>query len=130
MASLNKTEIIGNVGRETEMRFSKDGKPVTNFSVAVDEKYKTRDGEVRQDTEWFEVTTWGKLAEICNQYVNKGMLVYVSGKAHLHKWTKPDGGEATKLQLNAQSVLFLEKREASQSVDESVDKLAPDDIPF
>jgi single-strand DNA-binding protein len=79
--SLNKVMIIGNVGKEPEMRYTPDGTPVTTFPVAAGRRYTTRDGESREDTEWFNVVTWNKLAETANQYVNKGRKVYKIGRA-------------------------------------------------
>jgi len=91
MPSLNKVIIIGNVGGEPEMRFTPNGKPVTSFSVATNWVYTTPDGERRQETEWFNVVTWNKLAEQCNQSIVKGRLVYAEGRMHTRSWEGQDG---------------------------------------
>ena len=110
MPSLNRVEIIGNVGSEPELRFTSNGKSVTSFSVACNSRY-TRNGESQENTEWFNVIAWNKLAENCNQFVVKGMMVYVVGRIELHKWEGQDGKERSQLNLIANNVLFLSKKE-------------------
>ena len=82
---LNKVQIIGNLGRDPEMRFTQDGTPVTNFSVAVSESWQGRDGEQRERTEWFRVVAWRRLAEISNEYLRTGRKVYVEGRLETQK---------------------------------------------
>ena len=79
MVSLNKVMLIGNVGSDPEMRFIPNGNPVTSFRVATNRFYTTPDGERKQETDWFSIVTWNKLAEQCNQFLTKGRLVYVKG---------------------------------------------------
>ena len=76
MASLNKVMVIGNVGSEPEMRFTPAGKPVTSFRVATNRVYTNPEGERKEETEWFTVVAWNRLAEQCNQFLGKGRLVY------------------------------------------------------
>jgi len=106
MVSLNKIEIIGNVGKEPEMRFVPNGSPVVSFSVAVNDQF----GE-NKTTEWFNVITWDKLAETCNQYVTKGMLVFVEGRQQTSKWDDKEGNTHYKTELIANRVLFLSRKE-------------------
>ena len=80
MASLNKVMIIGNVGGEPEMRFAPNGNPVTSFRVATNRVYTTPEGERKEETEWFTVVTWNRLAEQCNQFLIKGRHVYAEGR--------------------------------------------------
>ena len=80
MANLNKVMIIGNVGTDPEMRFSPNGNPVTNFRIATSRIFTTSEGERKQETEWFTVVTWSKLAESCNQFLTKGRRAYVEGR--------------------------------------------------
>ena len=127
MPSLNKCEIIGNLGSTPELRFTPNGRPVTNFSVAVNRKYTMASGETGEDTEWFSIVTWGKLAENCSAHLAKGALVYVSGRISLHKWEKQDGAESSKLELSANTVQFLTKKDSQQVPS---DELEPEDIPF
>ncbi|PJB47335.1 MAG: single-stranded DNA-binding protein, partial [Chloroflexi bacterium CG_4_9_14_3_um_filter_45_9] len=77
MASLNKVMLIGNVGNDPEMRYTPGGNPVTSFSVATNRRYTDSNGETKEETEWFRVIAWRKLAESCNQFVTKGKRVYV-----------------------------------------------------
>ena len=129
MASLNKVQIIGNVGTEPEMRFTANGNPVTNFSVAVNEKY----GET-EHTEWFKIVTWQKLAETCNQFLVKGKQVYIEGKLQTRKWDSEDGQTHYKTEVIASRVLFLGKREDNPDEPNEVEapqrELEPEDIPF
>ena len=123
--SLNQMTIIGNVGKEPEMRFTPSGKPVTSFSVAVNRKY-TVDGEKREETEWVSVVAWAKLAELCNQYLNKGRQVYVQGRMSTHSWEDATGQKRYKTELIAKDVLFLGERKQSEEVDD----IDPEDILF
>jgi single-strand DNA-binding protein len=93
MAGLNKVMIIGNLGRDPEMRYTPSGSPVTSFSVAVTRKWNSRDGESREETEWFNVNCWDKLAEIANQYLTKGKQVYIEGRLRTHSWDDKQTGE-------------------------------------
>ena len=127
MASLNKVQIIGNVGKDPEMRFTGNGTPVTSFSVAATEKYNDK-----ETTEWFNVVAWQKLAEVCNQFLSKGKQVYVEGRQQTRKWDSDDGQTHYKTELIASRVLFLGKREETNENYEKteVDRLEPEDIPF
>jgi len=134
MASLNKVMIIGNVGGEPEMRFTPDGKPVTSFRVATNRIYTTPDGERRQETEWFSVVAWGKLAEQCNQFLNKGRLVYAEGRLQTRTWDDQSGQKRYRTEVIAERVTFLDRRDSSMSEDRSGqvtgDEAQDDDIPF
>ena len=103
----NRIIAIGNVGRDPEMRYTPNGNAVTSFSVATGRSYTTRDGERRDETEWFTVTAWNRLAETCNQYVSKGMLVYVDGRLKSDSWVAPDGQTRFRNEINASEVKFL-----------------------
>jgi len=85
--------IIGNLGRDPEMRYTPSGSPVTSFSVAVTRKWNSRDGESKEETEWFNVNCWDKLAEIANQYLTKGKQVYIEGRLRTHSWDDKQTGE-------------------------------------
>ncbi len=77
---MNKIIVIGNVGRDPEMRYTPSGQGVTSFSVASNRRYRTADGEQREETMWFNVNAWGRMAEICNQFLTKGRQVYIEGR--------------------------------------------------
>jgi len=134
MASLNKVMIIGNVGAEPEMRFSPDGKPVTSFRVATNRVYTTPDGERRQETEWFSVVAWGKLAEQCNQLLSKGRLVYAEGRLRTRSWDDQSGQRHYRAEVIAERVTLLDRRDSTMPEDKT-DKVAgeeaqEDDLPF
>jgi len=115
MASLNKVMIIGNVGAEPEMRFSPDGKPVTSFRVATNRVYTTSEGERKQETEWFAVVAWGKLAEQCNQFLSKGRLVYAEGRLRTRSWDDQAGQKRYRTEIIANRVNFLDRQSPSAS---------------
>ena len=104
---LNKVMVIGNLGGDPEMRYTANGSAVANFSVASNREYTTGDGERRQETEWFRVVTWNRLAEICSQYLTKGRLVYVEGRLQTRSWEGQDGATKFMTELIAHEVKFL-----------------------
>ncbi len=111
MAGLNKVMIIGNLGRDPEMRYTPSGSPVTNFSVAVSRRWSTPDGESREETEWFDVNCWNKLAEVANQYLTKGKQVYVEGRLHTRSWDdKTTGEKKYRTEVIANSIEFIGQR--------------------
>lgn len=147
MASLNKVMIIGNVGSDPEMRFTPGGDPVTSFSVATNEGYTDPEGERHEKTEWFKVVAWKRLAETCNEFLNKGTRVYVEGRQNTNKWEGEDGQPHQRTELVASRVLFLSKVESEPEAEEVVaqeveertqegaealapEGKAPDDLPF
>jgi single-strand DNA-binding protein len=135
MPSLNKVTIIGNVGNEPEMRFTPNGKPVTSFSVATNWVYTSPDGERRQETEWFNVVAWNRLAEQCNQFLAKGRLVYAEGRIHTRSWEGQDGLQHSRIEVIANRVIFLDRRGMSSTSDEKgedigVADVEPEDLPF
>ncbi|HEY79088.1 MAG TPA: single-stranded DNA-binding protein [Dehalococcoidia bacterium] len=135
MASLNKVMIIGNIGNEPEMRFTPNGNPVTSFRVATNRAYTTVDGERREETEWFTVVAWGRLAEQCNQFLAKGRRVYAEGRLRTHMWESQDGQRHYRTEIVANRVLFLDRRGPAPFSDDKVDEttsseLEPEDIPF
>ena len=105
--SMNKVLIIGNLGSDPEMRYTPNGDPVTSFSVATNRRYKTRDGGQREETEWFRVSAWGRLAEITNQYLSRGSRVYVEGRLSSRTYQTQGGETRVSLDVNAQEIQFL-----------------------
>jgi single-strand DNA-binding protein len=135
MVSVNRIIIIGNLGSEPEMRFTPNGRPVTSFSVATNRRYTTSEGERREETEWFTVVTWGRLAEQCNQYLTKGRLVYVEGRLRTHTWEGQDGQKRYRNEIVADRVSFLDRQAVAPLHGEKpseggIDELEPEDIPF
>ena len=135
MASLNKIMIIGNLGSEPEMRFTPNGRPVTSFRVATNRVYTTPEGERKEETEWFTVVAWSKLAEQCNQFLTKGRLIYTEGRLRTHTWEGQDGQVRFRNEIIANRVTFLDRQAAAPLPEEKVteggiDELEPEDIPF
>ena len=132
MAGLNKVMIIGNLGKDPEMRFTANGSAVTNFSVAVSRQYSGSDGERREETEWFSVVAWNKLAEQCNQYLQKGRKVYVEGRLQTRSWDGQDGQKRYRTEVIASEVQFLDRVASGVGAREGMegDFTDPDDLPF
>jgi len=108
------TVIVGNLGRDPEMRYTPSGVPVTTFSVAVSRKWKSQDGESHEKTTWFRVKAWRKLGELCNQYLSKGRQVLVEGEIDASAWMGQDGEPRATLELTAQTVRFLGSRSSGE----------------
>ena len=112
----NKMTLIGNVGSDPEMRYTPNGNPVTSFSVATNRRYTTSEGEQREETEWFRVSAWNRLSETCNQYVVKGMRVYVEGSFSSREWTDQEGQTRTSLEINCNEIRFLSRNNTDQAM--------------
>ena len=135
MASINKMIIIGNLGSEPEMRFTPNGNPVTSFSVATNWRYTTSQGERKEETQWFTVVTWNRLAEQCNQFLTKGRLVYAEGRLRTRTWDGQDGQKRFRNEIIANKVTFLDKQAAAPLPEEkageaAASELEPEDVPF
>jgi single-strand DNA-binding protein len=135
MATLNKVLLIGNVGTDPEMRFTPNGNAVTSFRIATNRVYTTSDGERKQETEWFTVVTWRKLAESCNQFLTKGQRVYVEGSLRTRMWEGQDGQRRSRVEVVANRVLFLDKQSVAtfpgdDNAIEMADEVDPEDLPF
>lgn len=131
MAGLNKVMIIGNLGADPEMRYMADGTALTSFRVAASRNYSGHDGERKEETEWFAVVTWRKLAEQCSQFLQKGRRVYVEGRLQTRSWDGPDGQRRYKTEVVAERVMFLDRAGGAPLPEEhdSTD-MGPEDIPF
>ena len=110
---LNKMLVIGNVGRDPEMRYTPSGSAVTSFSLAVNRRYTPPNGEPQEETEWFDITAWNRLAETCNNYVTRGMKVYVEGRLRSRSWVGQDGQTRFRNEIVANTVTFLTPRGGS-----------------
>lgn len=118
---LNKVMVIGHLGRDPEMRYTPSGRPVTTFTVAVSRSWNTADGERRTETEWFNIVSWGNLAEICKQYLYKGQQVYIEGRLQTRRWEDKEGQKHTSVEVVANEMMMLGDRRdnSSQSQEES-----------
>jgi single-strand DNA-binding protein len=110
---LNKVMIIGNIGRDPEMRYTPSGKPVTSFSLASSRSWTAPDGQRREETEWFNVVTWGNLAEICNQKLSKSQQVYVEGRLQTRSWEDDRGQRHFRTEVVANEMIILGPRDKS-----------------
>ena len=149
-ASFNKVLIMGNLTRDPELRYIPSGQPVTSFSVAVNRNYMAQSGEKKEEVSFIRVVAWGKLAEICNEYLKKGRPVFVEGRLQSRSWEAQDGTKRSTIEVVAQNVQFLgtgggkprepageespavfEEPSSGSSVAVSKDELHPDDeVPF
>lgn len=134
--------IVGNLGKDPEMRYTPSGQAVTSFSVASSRRYSGSDGQMVDETAWFRVSAWGKQAETCNQYLKKGSKVLVEGRLTPDKatggprtWQRKDGTTAASFEVTAQTVRFLSPRgeaEGGAPMDAGDAAITPaeEDIPF
>lgn len=111
--SLNKILLIGNLGSDPEMRYTPNGNAVSEFRMAVNRRYNTSSGESREETEWFRVTAWGRLAEQVNQFLQKGRRTYVEGRLSSSTYLDREGQPRATLEVTAERVLFLDPRSAA-----------------
>jgi len=127
---LNKIMLIGNLGRDPEMNYTSSGKAVTKFSLAVSRRMKDAEsGENREETTWFTVIAWERLAETCFQYLHKGSKVYIEGRMTSRKYSNKDGIEVTAWEVVARDMEMLEPKSGSQG-STSDDEMTTDQVPF
>ena len=132
-----KLILVGNLGRDPELRYTPSGQAVANFSVATNRKYKTSDGEEVDETIWFRISAWGRTGEVCNQYLKKGSKVLVEGRLNVDSetggpriWTRDDGTPATSFEVTAGQVKFLSSRGDNDGASEEGEPAqAPAEVP-
>jgi single-strand DNA-binding protein len=107
MAGVNKAILIGNLGRDPELRTTPNGQSVVNFTLATSESWTDKGGERVERTEWHRIVVWGRTAEMCNQYLSKGRSVYIEGRIQTREWEDKDGHKRTTTEINANTVNFL-----------------------
>ena len=113
MPTLNRVQLIGRLGRDPESKFTPTGKKVTTFSVAVSNRWKDKNGETKETTEWVNIEAWGRLGEVCQEYLHKGSLVFLEGRLKTEKYE--DKGETRYFtKVVVQSLEFLDKRPADE----------------
>jgi single-strand DNA-binding protein len=139
--SFNKVILVGNLGRDPELRYTPQGTPVCSFSMATNERRKDKSGEMQDQTTWFRVTLWGRQAETASQYLTKGRPVYIEGRLRVEEWTDRDGKARHTLEVHGTDMQFIgggrgeeppmERAAAagSATTTEQPD-MADDDIPF
>jgi single-strand DNA-binding protein len=109
--------IIGNLGRDPEMRYTPSGQPVTQFTVAVNRNYRDQQGEWQEETEWFRIVAWGPLAERTAEYLRKGRKVYVEGRLQTRQWEGQDGQKRYTTELIANTVTALDRRPVEEGAE-------------
>jgi single-strand DNA-binding protein len=110
--SLNKVLLIGNVGRDPEMRYLQSGEPVTTFSLATNRRWTGADGQAREETEWHNVVAWRRLAEQCNEYLAKGRKVYIEGRLQTRSWDdQATGQKRFRTEIVADRMVLLDSRD-------------------
>jgi len=108
MASVNKVILLGNLGRDPELRYTPGGQPVANFSIATSESWNKKDGSGREErTEWHRIVAWGRTAELCAQYLAKGRTVYIEGRLQTREWENKEGQKQRTTEVIANTVQFI-----------------------
>jgi|SRR3989304_5907306 len=140
MAGVNKVILVGNLGADPEMRYTPGGMAVANFKLATSENFKDKEGNKQTKTEWHKVVAFGKLAEICGEYLSKGKQVYIEGKIQTRSWEDKDGNKkyTTEIVVNIMQMLGGRGTEAgagaaASAADVTADEIPPsdiDDVPF
>jgi single-strand DNA-binding protein len=111
MAGVNKAILVGNLGRDPELRTTPNGQSVVNFTLATSETWNDKSGERQERTEWHRIVVWGKTAEMCNQYLSKGRTVYIEGRIQTREWEDKDGAKRYTTEVNASTVNFIGPRQ-------------------
>ena len=134
MAGVNKAIIIGNLGADPELRYTTGGQAVADLRIATSRRWKDRNGEAQEETQWHRVVVWGKQAEQCKEYLAKGRQAYVEGRLQTRQWEDRDGNKRYTTEIVAQQVQFLSGRSGSEQEPPQrsapVDDIPEDDIPF
>ncbi|MGH7336817.1 MAG: single-stranded DNA-binding protein [Myxococcota bacterium] len=107
MASINKVILIGNLGRDPELRYTQNGQAVANFTLATNERFSTKDGDKQERTEWHRIVAWGRTGELCAQYLSKGRSVYLEGRLQTREWEDKEGQKRRTTEIVANTVQFL-----------------------
>ena len=107
MGSVNKAILVGNLGRDAEMRFTAGGTPVATVSLATTERFTDRDGQKREDTQWHRIVIWGKTAESLHEYLTKGKQIYVEGRIQTREWTDKEGKQNKTTEIRADRIVLL-----------------------
>lgn len=117
MPALNRVQLIGYLGRDPESKYTPTGKRVTDFSIAITNRWKDESGETREHTEWVTIEAWGRLAEVCHEYLTKGSLVYIDGRLRTDRYEDQSGESRFFTKVVAQIVQFLDSRAEADLVE-------------
>ncbi len=134
MRSLNMVQLIGRLGKNPEVRYTSSGSAVANFSMATNENWTGKDGQKNERTEWHNIVAWGKLGEICGEYLTKGKQVYIEGRLTTRSWEDRDGNKRYTTEVRADNMIMLGGTGSDNNRSENLSKSEPssieDDIPF
>jgi len=126
MPALNRVQLIGRLGRDPDTRFIPTGRKVCTFSLAVDRRWKSKEGETRESTDWFNVEAWGRLGEICQEYLNKGSLVYVEGRLQTDRYEQ-EGETRYFTKVIARHIQMLDRRPEEEEVEAAAEEAIAED---
>lgn len=126
--SFNKIILVGNLGRDPELRYTPQGTPVCSFTLATNERRRDKTGETQDQTTWFRVTLWGRQAETASQYLTKGRPVYVEGRLRVEEWTDRDGRSRYTLEVHATDMQFIGGRGDEPAANPKGDAESPPDV--
>ncbi|MFH1080913.1 MAG: single-stranded DNA-binding protein [Pseudomonadota bacterium] len=133
---VNKAILIGRLGKDPEVRYTPDGLMVTNFNLATDEQWKDKSGQKVQKTEWHRIVTFGKLAEICGNYLAKGKMIFVEGRIQTRSWEDKDGNKRYTTEVVVSDMRMLDSKGQGRGPDASAEEALPadaipdEDVPF
>ena len=132
---INKAIIVGNLGADPEIRYTQSGTAVASFRVATTERWKGQDGQMQEQTEWHSCNAWGKLAEICGKYLQKGSKVYIEGSINTRKWQDKSGNDRYSTEIKVREMKMLDSRgggdrSGSAGADGSAPPMGDDSVPF
>lgn len=127
---INKAIILGNVGRDPEVRYMPSGEAICNLSIATTRKWKDKSGERQEETEWHRVSLFGKLAEIAGEFVKKGKTVYIEGRIKTRKWTDKDGAEKYATEIIGDTMQMIGGRDNDEASEKSAPKGRNEKPPF
>ena len=139
MAGVNKVILVGNLGKDPELRYTPSGQAVATFSLATNRKWKDKDGQAQDQTEWHNIVTWGRQAEVSKEYLKKGSPVYIEGRIQYRTYNDRDGNKRYITEIVAQSLQMLGRKvseggaeapEAPEAMDAGVPPAGEEDIPF
>ncbi|OGO65127.1 MAG: hypothetical protein A2Z45_11880 [Chloroflexi bacterium RBG_19FT_COMBO_55_16] len=126
MPALNRVQLIGRLGRDPDTRFIPTGRKVCTFSLAVDRRWKSKEGETRESTDWFNVEAWGRLGEICQEYLNKGRLVFIEGRLQTDRYEQ-EGETRYFTKVIARHIQMLDRRPEEEEVEAAAEEAIAED---
>jgi len=126
MASINKVILIGNLGRDPEVRYTPGGTAVANFTIATTENWTNKDGEKESHTEWHRIVAWGRLGEICGEYLSKGKQVYIEGRIRTNEWEDQEGNKRQNKEIVALTMQMLGSRTPAEPLPDESPSLSRD----